>query len=147
MISIAVVSIDTVGNGEAKRLYSLTSSQFNAATTWLRALFCGIIALILEFKMMTAASPSRSACDYQEFVQSLLLSSFAAVGVNILSVAIIGRVSAVGYSVLGHCKTIIILLSGGVTALDSTQLIGIFLAVFGSGLYSHQTTKQKGEYP
>ena len=73
----------------------------------------------------------------------LLLSCIAAVGVNIVAVAIIGRVSAVGYSVLGHFKTLLILMSDGVSFLDATKSIGIILALIGSAFYAEIKRKKR----
>jgi len=143
LTSIVIVSIDTVGNGEAKRIYGLSSFQFNAATTWLRAVLCIALAVALEFKNTLAVIDTDLFANNPHFLKSLLLSCVAAVGVNIVAVAIIGRVSAVGYSVLGHCKTLLILVSGGLSFLDTTKVIGIFLALIGSALYAEKNRKKR----
>ena len=103
-------------------------------------------SIIFEGKSLIADLHQRSRePDSFEYLQlviaSTLASCLAAVGVNIVAVAIIGRTTAVGYQVLGHVKTMVVLLSGGLAFLNVTKCIGIAIALSGSIWYAEQKRK------
>ncbi len=76
----------------------------------------------------------------------LVLSCLFAVLVNVSQFLCLGRFSAVSYQVVGHAKTILVLLIGwfffgGV--LSANQTLGMVLAVSGMVLYGVAGTRAK----
>ncbi|EXB38683.1 hypothetical protein L484_008047 [Morus notabilis] len=79
----------------------------------------------------------------------IILSCIIAVSVNFSTFLVIGKTSPVTYQVLGHLKTCLVLGFGYTLLHDpftERNIIGIFIAVCGMGLYSYfctQETKRK----
>lgn len=76
----------------------------------------------------------------------LSLSCACAIFVNLSQFACLGRFSAVSFQVLGHSKTVCVLLGGWAFLGDKVapkQLLGMALAVFGMVLYGFSTLPSK----
>ena len=79
-------------------------------------------------------------------MQCLLLSCAIAVLVNISQFMCLGRFSAVSFQVLGHAKTILVLLVGWLyfnDMMSGRKLLGMFFAVAGMGGYGWATAHQQ----
>eukprot|EP00668_Euglena_longa_P042950 GGOE01056872.1.p1 GENE.GGOE01056872.1~~GGOE01056872.1.p1 ORF type:complete len:342 (+),score=125.58 GGOE01056872.1:73-1098(+) len=75
-------------------------------------------------------------------VQMLLLSSFLALGVNFSQFLVLGRFSAVTFQIMGHLKTMLVLLLGWWLfggMVSSVQLVGMALALSGMFGYGWST--------
>jgi solute carrier family 35 protein E3 len=74
----------------------------------------------------------------------MLLTCFFAIGVNVSTFQLIGRTSSITYQVVGHAKTVLLLVLGYLlfpSPWESTRqmvkaIIGIVLALFGVFMYS-----------
>jgi hypothetical protein len=155
------------------------SLDYNYNTAWIRAIISFIFAYVYEFQNVqkswnnlvwdtattttttTIASSSSNeirnvtAVDGREFVLVVLSSCVFAVMVNIVSVAIITRTTAIGYQVLGHSKTVGVITIDLLMKRHSTNspepvtsntikiLIGACIALYGSWRYSNEMKKVK----
>ena len=85
-------------------------------------------------------------CFVQLFI---LLSCSIAVGTNLSQFICIGRFSAVSFQVLGHMKTILVLILGfilfGKEGLNLHVVIGMFIAVIGMIWYGNASSKPGGK--
>jgi solute carrier family 35 protein E3 len=80
----------------------------------------------------------------------LLLSSFLALGVNFSQFLVLGRFSAVTFQVMGHLKTLLVLLLGGWLfggVVSTTQMVGMSLAVSGMIGYGWSTSGPSPKEP
>ncbi|KAK9817184.1 hypothetical protein WJX72_010758 [[Myrmecia] bisecta] len=71
------------------------------------------------------------------------LSCFCAIGVNVFQFMCLGRFTAVSFQVLGHSKTVLVLLGGWFLGdvITARQLGGIVLAVSGMVMYGWASTR------
>ncbi|XP_010264662.1 PREDICTED: uncharacterized membrane protein At1g06890-like isoform X1 [Nelumbo nucifera] len=75
----------------------------------------------------------------------IILSCLISVSVNFSTFLVIGKTSPVTYQVLGHLKTCLVLGFGYTLLHDpftERNIIGIFIAIFGMGLYSYFCTHE-----
>lgn len=89
-------------------------------------------------------------CDAICFLQSLIvLSCTIAVGTNLSQFICIGRFTAVSFQVLGHMKTILVLILGfiffGKEGLNHQVVIGMFIAILGMIWYGNASSKPGGK--
>ena len=78
-------------------------------------------------------------------VMRILLSCIFALGVNISNYLVLGRTSPLTYQVLGHLKTVLILILGFTVfnkPIDSRNLIGIVVAMWGVIAYTEVRRRQ-----
>lgn len=83
----------------------------------------------------------------QPAIFHILLSSMLAFGVNISIYGIIGRTSPVTYNVVGHVKTVLVLIMGFVVFQYPVlwkNVTGIALTLAGVVLYTHFKLKESG---
>ncbi|RRT46699.1 hypothetical protein B296_00038212, partial [Ensete ventricosum] len=76
----------------------------------------------------------------------IILSCLIAVSVNFSTFLVIGTTSPVTYQVLGHLKTCLVLSFGYIILHDpftSRNIMGILIAMFGMGLYSYFSVKER----
>ena len=107
-----------------------------------QAMLCFTVAIYVD-----VIAPPVSLLQYHvqyEEVVLITLSSIAAVAVNLSSMALIGKTSAVTFQVVGHGKTILILMFGFLfyPSTASTQdvvlqLVGVAAALLGVFVYSY----------
>ena len=96
-----------------------------------------------------------ASCDYRNdlgyfFLQSfIILSCTIAVGTNLSQFICIGRFTAVSFQVLGHMKTILVLILGfiffGKEGLNSQVILGMLIAVAGMMWYGNASAKPGGK--
>eukprot|EP00009_Paramoeba_aestuarina_P011369 CAMPEP_0201540552 /NCGR_PEP_ID=MMETSP0161_2-20130828/71004_1 /ASSEMBLY_ACC=CAM_ASM_000251 /TAXON_ID=180227 /ORGANISM="Neoparamoeba aestuarina, Strain SoJaBio B1-5/56/2" /LENGTH=294 /DNA_ID=CAMNT_0047948029 /DNA_START=542 /DNA_END=1426 /DNA_ORIENTATION=- len=80
-----------------------------------------------------------------EFVL-LMLSGVLSVSINLTSLMIIGEASPVTYQVIGHLKTISLIISGTIlfkVPVANIQIVGIILALAGTARYGQLKLQQK----
>ena len=76
----------------------------------------------------------------------IIASCVLAVGVNISNYLVLGKLGPLTYQVLGHLKTIVIIVIGFTFfyhPIDTRNLIGIFVAFIGVVIYTELDRKQK----
>jgi hypothetical protein len=183
--AVVVVPLETVYNGETAKYYNWSSIQANQKTGWLRALLSWWMAYWMESTDVVGSwrnlewggatetnvgggeggggGGGGGGQDGQQFLVCLFLSCVFAVFVNVASVAIIYRSTAVSYQVLGQSKTVGVVLvdlikrsmcnvgggtggGGGGGALDSLKIIvGAFVALLGSWWYTKASKENDGK--
>jgi hypothetical protein len=183
--AVVVVPLETVYNGETAKYYNWSSIQANQKTGWLRALLSWWMAYWMESTDVVGSwrklewggatetnvgggeggggGGGGGGQDGQQFLVCLFLSCVFAVFVNVASVAIINRSTAVSYQVLGQSKTVGVVLvdlikrsmcnvgggtggGGGGGALDSLKIIvGAFVALLGSWWYTKASKENDGK--
>ena len=172
--AVVVVPLETVYNGETAKYYNWSSIQANQKTGWLRALLSWWMAYWMEstdvvgsWRKLEWGGPTETNVgggggpNGREFLVCLFLSCVFAVFVNVASVAIINRSTAVSYQVLGQSKTVGVVLvdlikrsvwnegggaGGGGGALDSLKIIaGAFVALLGSWWYTKASKENDGK--
>uniref|UniRef100_A0A0D6R5V3 Sugar phosphate transporter domain-containing protein n=1 Tax=Araucaria cunninghamii TaxID=56994 RepID=A0A0D6R5V3_ARACU len=80
----------------------------------------------------------------------IVLSCLISVSVNFSTFLVIGKTSPVTYQVLGHLKTCLVLAFGYVLLHDPfswRNILGIFIAIIGMGLYSYFCTRESQSKP
>jgi len=142
-ISIAAVSVVTSGMqqilcGQIQRSRNLSSTQLLSNTAPVQGLMLIIIGPILDWlitgKWVTQYEASVPA------MQCLAVSCAVAALVNISQFMCLGRFQAVTFQVLGHTKTVLVLLMGWLFMNDIItykKLIGMTLAVTGMVSYGY----------
>ena len=79
----------------------------------------------------------------------LILSCSIAVGTNLSQFICIGRFTAVSFQVLGHMKTILVLILGflffGKEGLNIQVVVGMIIAVIGMVWYGNASSKPGGK--
>ena len=183
--AVVVVPLETVYNGETAKYYNWSSIQANQKTGWLRALLSWWMAYWMESTDVVGSwgklewggatetnvgggeggggggEGGGGGHDGREFLVCLFLSCVFAVFVNVASVAIINRSTAVSYQVLGQSKTVGVVLvdlikrsvwnegggaGGGGGALNSLKIIvGAFVALLGSWWYTKASKENDGK--
>ena len=100
------------------------------------------VGIPLDRMLMTPAGElftfSVPSCTY------IVLSCIIAVSVNFSTFLVIGRCDAVTYQVLGHLKTVLILVLGFVVLKNPANpraIAGIVLALVGMVAYAHEESK------
>ena len=106
--------------------------------------FAGPVDKLLNGQLMADFVFSVPAVTY------ILLSCCIAVSVNFSTFLVLGKCDAVTYQVLGHLKTVLILLMGFVilkNPASARNIGGIVIALVGMVAYAHQETKEKATAP
>ncbi|WIA31128.1 hypothetical protein OEZ86_001149 [Tetradesmus obliquus] len=140
-LAIAVVSVVASGTqqimcGTLQRKHKLSSHQLLSNTAYIQGMM-----LLLVGPFIDQAVSQRWLLDYtwtQPALQQLLLSCSLAVLVNVSQYMCLGRFSAVTFQVLGHTKTILVLLASWWVfqeQMTARKLAGMGLAVAGMVLY------------
>lgn len=79
----------------------------------------------------------------------IILSCTIAVGTNLSQFICIGRFTAVSFQVIGHMKTILVLILGflffGKEGLNIQVVVGMIIAVFGMIWYGNASSKPGGK--
>jgi hypothetical protein len=133
--AVVVVPLETVYNGETAKYYNWSSIQANQKTGWLRALLSWWMAYWMESTDVVGSwrklewgggtetnvgggEGGGGGPNGREFLVCLFLSCVFAVFVNVASVAIINRSTAVSYQVLGQSKTVGVVFSSLTSRLN-----------------------------
>ena len=139
--AVIVVPLQTVYVAEKCREYKWSSIECNFQTTPFVSFFSLLLAFFIESKGVQSTCVILMADGMLPiFLMWIGLSCLCAVGVNILTIAISRRSSAISYSVLGHVKTIgvitVSVLRGGNERPSLQILAGLICAMSGSWFYS-----------
>lgn len=130
-----------------QRKYSLTSFNLLGHTAPAQAATLLLVGPFLDYWL---TDKKIYAYDYNiASVIFLILSCTIAVGTNLSQFICIGRFTAVSFQVLGHMKTILVLIMGffffGKVGLNLHVVLGMIIAVFGMIWYSNASTKPGGK--
>ena len=139
----AVVSTTLFQNktGTDQKLYKISGSQAQHASAFPQAVLAILSSIITEI-------PTKDSILKHKFVSFeviiILVTGLLAVGVNIVYFALVGKTSAITYQVVGHTKTVLILIFGYIyfgAETDGARLkkniIGVAISMVGIILYTY----------
>jgi solute carrier family 35 protein E3 len=158
-LAVLFTSQFQIWQGEKQKNFSLNPMQMNHAQGLPSFLFCLLLAVSFE---SSGSSPKTNVLLHEFHPQELsyiFLSCILALSVNLCTYGLIGKTSPVTYQVVGHAKTILVLIGGflmeasaktaqstpGADQSNSNRnekelfetLIGIALAMVGVIVYGH----------
>ncbi|XP_047329295.1 UDP-rhamnose/UDP-galactose transporter 6-like [Impatiens glandulifera] len=130
-----------------QRKYSLSSFNLLGHTAPSQAASLLLIAPFLDYWLTTKRV---DAFEYSlSSIVFIVLSCTIAVGTNLSQFICIGRFTAVSFQVLGHMKTILVLILGflffGKEGLNLQVVIGMTIAVIGMVWYGNASSKPGGK--
>lgn len=130
-----------------QRKYSLSSFNLLAHTAPAQATSLLLLGPFLDYWL---TSKRIDAFDYQlASVFFIILSCTIAIGTNLSQFICIGRFTAVSFQVLGHMKTILVLILGfiffGKEGLNLQVVLGMIIAVLGMIWYGDASSKPGGK--
>ncbi|KAM7507933.1 hypothetical protein LguiA_018386 [Lonicera macranthoides] len=130
-----------------QRKYSLSSFNLLGHTAPVQAASLLLIGPFLDYWL---TNKRVDAFDYTTAsLVFIILSCTIAVGTNLSQFICIGRFTAVSFQVLGHMKTILVLILGfiffGKEGLNLQVIIGMIIAVFGMVWYGNASSKPGGK--
>lgn len=130
-----------------QRKYSLSSFNLLGHTAPAQA---GTLLIVGPFLDYWLTGKRIDAFDYDiASVIFITLSCTIAIGTNLSQFICIGRFTAVSFQVLGHMKTILVLILGfiffGKEGLNAHVVVGMVIAVLGMIWYSNASTKPGGK--
>jgi len=138
-----------IWQGAKQTEYQITPVQVIQSVSLPMAIICGTCAIVFE-GFLTEKSVFQHRFQSWSDIGMIFLSCSLAISSNICGVTLIGRSSAVTFQVIGHLKTVLILLLGyilfgfnGSSSQLLWSLVGIAFAMMGVILYGHfKTIKQ-----
>ncbi|CAA2974979.1 UDP-galactose transporter 2-like [Olea europaea subsp. europaea] len=130
-----------------QRNYSLSSFNLLGHTAPVQA---GSLLLLGPFLDYWLTDKRIDAFDFKiPSMVFIILSCTIAVGTNLSQFICIGRFTAVSFQVLGHMKTILVLILGflffGREGLNLHVVLGMIIAIFGMILYGNASSKPGGK--
>ena len=135
-VAVAIVPVEQISFSTFQKRFGVSPVQLNEQISWIRAATSLLFSLWLEpGKIADLLTQPRE----QGFWMTLLGSCVSAVGVNICTLAILGRTSAISFQVLGNVKTCIILLISHANSsrqMSFAELVGVAVALLGAWYYS-----------
>ncbi|KAK4352495.1 hypothetical protein RND71_028013 [Anisodus tanguticus] len=130
-----------------QRKYSLTSFNLLGHTAPAQAATLLLLGPFLDY-WLTSKRIDQFSYNLPSSV-FIILSCSIAVGTNLSQFICIGRFTAVSFQVLGHMKTILVLILGflffGKEGLNMQVVVGMIIAVAGMIWYSNASTKPGGK--
>jgi solute carrier family 35 protein E3 len=135
-----------IWQGAKKDQHKVTPIQITHSVSFPLAIICGLCAIFIEGFTISEDDVSVFDHEFSGFAEIgyIGLSCMFAISVNICSFTLIGNSSAVTYQVIGHLKTVLVLLGGfalfgfnGTTFQLLYNLSGIAVAMVGVVLYGH----------
>ncbi|KAL2519875.1 Nucleotide-sugar transporter family protein [Forsythia ovata] len=130
-----------------QRNYSLSSFNLLGHTAPVQAASLLMLGPFLDYWL---TNKRIDAFDFNiPSVVFIVLSCTIAVGTNLSQFICIGRFTAVSFQVLGHMKTILVLILGflffGREGLNLHVVLGMIIAIFGMVLYGNASSKPGGK--
>ncbi|KAF3651817.1 hypothetical protein BC332_30790 [Capsicum chinense] len=130
-----------------QRKYSLNSFNLLGHTAPVQAGSLLILGPLVDY-WLTNKRIDKFAFNFPALV-FIILSCTIAVGTNLSQFICIGRFTAVSFQVIGHMKTILVLILGflffGKEGLNIQVVVGMIIAVFGMIWYGNASSKPGGK--
>mmetsp|Transcript_18773 Transcript_18773/g.40376 ORF Transcript_18773/g.40376 Transcript_18773/m.40376 type:complete len:268 (-) Transcript_18773:158-961(-) len=145
MVSVVTSGMQQVLCGQIQRRHSMTSTQLLSNTAPVQGLLLLVVGPYLDLLIS-----KHWILSYQASVPALVclaVSCAVAILVNISQFMCLGRFSAVTFQVLGHTKTVLVLLVGWLylnDSMTSRKLLGAALAIAGMVAYGYFTSIASG---
>lgn len=147
-VSVVTSGLQQVFCRELQKNNKLSGVELLSVTAPAQGLSLLLVGPFLDFGLMNAW-----VLDYSwtpAAVLFLSISCFLAVGVNLSQFVCLGRVSAVTYQVVGHSKTILVLLGSSLflgEVITPRQGGGMVIAVMGMIAYNYTKTQEDSNKP
>jgi len=135
--------------GSEQKAFSISGTSLQHATSFHQFVLSLISALAID---LTGPSPIYKHEFQQQEIITIIGTAILAVGVNVSCFALIGKTSAITYQVVGHLKTILILISGFVMFPPTQEVekgkmirtyVGIFISLIGIIMYTYLQNQKK----
>ena len=146
--AVVLTCVSQVWTGTMQKAHSISSTQLLHQAAPLMGATLLLIGVPLDRALMTPAGElftfSVPACTYTA------LSCAIAISVNFSTFLVIGKCDAVTYQVLGHLKTVLILVLGFVLLKNPANpraIGGIGIAMLGMVAYAHEESKAAASPP
>lgn len=144
LVAVLATSLQQISIGSLQKKYSVGSFELLSKTAPIQALsllvFGPFIDYYLNGQFITTYKLTSGATLF------ILLSCSLAVFCNVSQYLCIGRFSAVSFQVLGHMKTVCVLILGWLlfdSALTFKNIMGMFIAILGMVIYSWAVEVEK----
>lgn len=137
-VSVVSSGMQQILCGTIQRQHKLQSHQLLANTAPVQGVMLLLVGPLVD-KAVSGAWVSQYTLTVPG-LSCLLLSCLISVGVNISQFMCLGRFSAVTFQVLGHTKTVLVLLTSWAVLhehMSSRKLLGMVIAVGGMVLYGY----------
>eukprot|EP00199_Chlamydomonas_sp_CCMP681_P005524 CAMPEP_0119112198 /NCGR_PEP_ID=MMETSP1180-20130426/39124_1 /TAXON_ID=3052 ORGANISM="Chlamydomonas cf sp, Strain CCMP681" /NCGR_SAMPLE_ID=MMETSP1180 /ASSEMBLY_ACC=CAM_ASM_000741 /LENGTH=235 /DNA_ID=CAMNT_0007099567 /DNA_START=369 /DNA_END=1076 /DNA_ORIENTATION=+ len=148
MVSVVSSGMQQILCGMVQRKHNITSTQLLSNTAPVQGFLLMAVGPFID-KAVSGMWPT----DYQArpgMVPCLIVSCLVAVLVNVSQFMCLGRLSALTFQVLGHAKTVMILMIGWLffhDSLNHRKLVGMGMAVAGMVAYGYLNSRQHGTIP
>lgn len=143
IISVVASGMQQILCGAVQRKHKLQSHQLLSCTAPVQGMMLIVVGPFIDFYI----TKGRSVMDYTWTTPAMAVmaaSCSVAVLVNISQFMCLGRFSAVTFQVLGHTKTILVLLISWLVLhepMSGRKMLGMTLAVIGMISYGHFNSK------
>lgn len=142
VLAVATTSQFNIWQGSKQKEWGLSSTQITHALAPYMAAITGVLALVTDIAGTSGIFSHKFA---PVEVLLIVVSCAVATSVNLCSMGLIGKTSAVTYQVVGHAKTCLILIAGyllypaaGASAADVVKnLLGVAVAMGGVFMYTY----------
>ncbi|KAE9587322.1 hypothetical protein Lalb_Chr23g0272421 [Lupinus albus] len=128
-------------------IYAVEGPIISCSST--HTLCTNIVCILSENDTGTFLKKRRAFQKWIHFVLFIILSCSIAVGTNLSQFICIGRFTAVTFQVLGHMKTILVLILGfiffGKEGLNLQVVLGMLIAIMGMVWYGNASSKPGGK--
>jgi solute carrier family 35 protein E3 len=154
-LSAVVVAIQfQIWQGRKQREYQLNAMQINHAQALPTFFVCAFLAIVTEFNSVDQNMSVSSHRWTLTEVKWITLSAVLAACVNLCSYGLIGNTSVITFQVVGHAKTVLILIASYFLYQEQTQLrwnniLGIAITLCGViayGFLRHNETAAHNLY-
>lgn len=142
--AVVTTCVSQIWTNTIQKTYNVSPTQLLHAASPYTALTLGLISIPLD-GFLIGGSP----LDYEysaTVVFVALVSCAIAVAVNLATFLVIGKCNAVTYQVLGHLKTVLVLLFGFVSLgnpISAKNILGIMIALAGMVAYGAAENAEK----
>ena len=131
-----------IWQGQKQHEYQLNALQINHAQALPTFFVCTVLAIIIEFNNVDSNTSIVSHKWPPTEIKWILLSAVLAACVNLCSYGLIGNTSTITFQVVGHAKTILVLIASYFLFEEQAQIrwnnvIGVIITVFGTILYGY----------
>lgn len=143
-VAVLSTSLQQISIGSLQKKYSIGSFELLSKTAPIQAISLLILGPFIDYSL-SGNNIFKYSLSYGFFV-FLFLSCSLAVFCNISQYLCIGRFSAVSFQVLGHMKTVRVLVLGWVlfdSVLTLKNIMGMVIAVVGMVIYSWAVELEK----
>ncbi|OMO72140.1 hypothetical protein CCACVL1_17925 [Corchorus capsularis] len=143
-VAVLSTSLQQITIGSLQKKYSIGSFELLSQTAPIQALSLLLLGPFIDYYLTGNLLPSYKLASAALFF--ILLSCSLAVFCNISQYLCIGRFSATSFQVLGHMKTVCVLMLGWIlfdSELTLKNILGMAIAVLGMVVYSWAVEEDK----